>query len=143
MTDVLALDLEGTLISNAVTQFPRPGLRDFLDRCHVLVPRLVMFTTVREQRFRTIATTLVAEGSAPGWFQTMEYINWEGPTKDLAFIVGADLARTLLIDDCSEYVHPGQESNWLSIEQFAAPYGDEDRELSRVLSLLQQRLERR
>jgi hypothetical protein len=30
---VLALDLEGTLISNAVSQFPRPGLLAFLECC--------------------------------------------------------------------------------------------------------------
>lgn len=30
---IIALDLEGTLISNAVTQFPRPGLRTFIDEC--------------------------------------------------------------------------------------------------------------
>jgi hypothetical protein len=30
---VIALDLEGTLISNAVSQFPRPGLYSFLEYC--------------------------------------------------------------------------------------------------------------
>jgi hypothetical protein len=42
----------------------------------------------------------------------------------------------LLVDDCSEYVHPGQEKNWLPIEQFAPPYGAEDRELLRLLTVL-------
>ena len=28
---VLAMDLEGTLVSNAVSQLPRPGLYDFLE----------------------------------------------------------------------------------------------------------------
>ena len=139
MIDVLALDLEGTLISNAVTQFPRPGLIDFLEQCRALVPRVVMYTTVREHRFRAIAATLVAEGSAPAWFQTMEYVDWEGATKDLAFIRGADLSRTLLVDDCADYVHPGQEENWLPIGQFAPPYAEEDGELSRLVSVLRER----
>jgi hypothetical protein len=32
--DVLALDLEGTLISNTVSCVVRPGLGVFLERCH-------------------------------------------------------------------------------------------------------------
>lgn len=28
---ILALDLEGTLISNAISQIPRPGLKTFLE----------------------------------------------------------------------------------------------------------------
>jgi len=30
---ILALDLEGVLITNAISQFPRPGLRQFLTQC--------------------------------------------------------------------------------------------------------------
>jgi len=41
---VLALDLEGTLISNAMSQIPWPGLAGFLNRCAELFPRIVMFT---------------------------------------------------------------------------------------------------
>ena len=80
-------------------QFPRPGLMHFLEQCRVLVPRGVTYTTVREERFRTIAAALVAEGSVPAWFETMEYVNWKGRTKDLAFIPDADLDGTWLIDD--------------------------------------------
>src|SRR5690606_29950088 len=65
---VLALDLEGTLISNAVSQIPRPGLFDFLTRCRDSFSRIVMFTTVSEKRFRDIAGLLVKEGFAPTWF---------------------------------------------------------------------------
>jgi hypothetical protein len=49
----IALDLEGTLISNAVSQFPRPGLFTFLEYCHENF-RLVIFTAVNEVRFRSI-----------------------------------------------------------------------------------------
>jgi hypothetical protein len=59
----IALDLEGTLISNAVSQFPRPGLFTFLEYCHQnfvgiasrFENRLVIFTAVNEVRFRSIA----------------------------------------------------------------------------------------
>ena len=140
MIDVLALDLEGTLISNAVTQFPRPGLMDFLDQCRVLVPRVVIYTTVREETFRAIAATLVREGSAPAWFRSIEYVTWSGPTKDICFIPGAELERTFLVDDCAAYVHPGQEKNWLPIDQFAPPYGSDDRELFRLIATLRESL---
>ena len=41
---VVAIDLEGTLISNAVSQFPRPGLYYFLEYCYKNFDRLVIFT---------------------------------------------------------------------------------------------------
>jgi hypothetical protein len=69
---VIALDLEGTLISNAMSQIPRPGLREFLDTCAQMCPRVVMFTAISEPRFRNIARTLVGEGSAPDWFAVMD-----------------------------------------------------------------------
>jgi hypothetical protein len=47
---VLALDLEGTLISNAASQIPRPGLYEFLASCQQLFQRIVIFTTVSEAK---------------------------------------------------------------------------------------------
>lgn len=48
---ILALDLEGTLISNAVSQIPRPGLYSFLEHVQGQFDQLVMFTTVEEGLF--------------------------------------------------------------------------------------------
>jgi trehalose-6-phosphatase len=45
---ILALDLEGTLISNAISQIPRPGLVRFLNDMQSQFDRLVMFTTVSD-----------------------------------------------------------------------------------------------
>ena len=45
---VIALDLEGTLISNAVSQFPRPGLYSFLEYCQENFSRIVIFTAVKD-----------------------------------------------------------------------------------------------
>jgi NLI interacting factor-like phosphatase len=61
----IALDLEGTLISNAVSQFPRPGLFTFLEYCHENFDRLVMFTAVNEVRFRSIARILFRAADIP------------------------------------------------------------------------------
>lgn len=94
---VLALDLEGTLISNAMSQIPRPGLANFLTRCAEIFPRIVMFTTVKEDRFRTIARLLVDEGVAPDWFSDVEYITWHGETKDLRFVPGVPPHQLSLI----------------------------------------------
>lgn len=56
---VLAIDLEGTLISNAVSQFSRSGLYNFLEYCHNNFCRIVIFTAVSELHFRNIAITFI------------------------------------------------------------------------------------
>ncbi len=133
---VLALDLEGTLISNAMSQIPRPGLAEFLTRCAELFPRIVMFTTVKEERFRKIARLLVDERVAPTWFADMEYIAWHGETKDLQFVPGVHPHQVLLVDDFEKYVHPGQEAQWLQIEHFDHPYSSADNGLAKMLNTL-------
>ncbi|MDM0068363.1 NIF family HAD-type phosphatase [Variovorax sp. J31P207] len=137
---VLALDLEGTLISNAVSQISRPGLNGFLTRCRELFPRVVIFTTVSEHRFREVARLLVEEGQAPAWFAELEYVSWAGRTKDLAFIQGAEVDETLLVDDFEAYVHPGQQERWVRAEHFDYPYPDTDSGLAEVLKVLEQKL---
>ena len=74
MIEVIALDLEGTLISNAMSQIPRPGLKTFLELCYTITKRVVMFTAVSEEVFRAIAKRLVKEDYAPAWFAEMEYV---------------------------------------------------------------------
>ena len=137
---VLALDLEGTLISNAVSQIARPGLFNFLTRCKELVPRVVMFTTVPERRFRQIAMLLVDEGQAPDWFAELEYVSWSGPTKNLNFIHGTEVHQALLVDDFEAYVHPGQEQQCVLAEHFDYPYRDTDTGLAEALNVLDQKL---
>ena len=135
---VLALDLEGTLISNAVSQIPRPGLFDFLEDCRKLFPRIVIFTSVNEARFRNIAYLLTSEGYAPNWFADIEYVTWSGDTKNLFFIEGASPDEILLVDDYEKYVHPGQESQWIKAPDFDYINSDDDpglREISRRLRI--------
>lgn len=135
--NVLALDLEGTLISNAMSQIPRPGLFAFLSRCAQLFPRVVMFTTVKEERFRQIARLLVEERVAPAWFASIEYIAWHGETKDLKFIPNVDPLDVWLVDDFEQYVHPGQESRWVKIDLFDYPYEETDQGLAKMLKVLE------
>lgn len=137
---LLALDLEGTLISNAVSQIPRPGLSAFLTACREIFPKIVMFTTVREPLFRSIARGLVDEGAAPDWFAALEYVDWSGPTKDLSVTPAVRVPFVLLVDDHGDYVHPGQESMWVPIPQFCSPYSRMDDELAAALEALKTRV---
>lgn len=138
--DVIALDLEGTLISNAISQIARPHLYEFLEGCREVSHRVVMFTTVSESRFRAIGKLLVAEGCAPRWFSTMEYIHWSGNKKDLNFIPHTNKTDAIiLVDDVETYVADGQHKNWVEIEQFSSPYPDSDSKLLDILDILQSR----
>jgi len=136
MITTLALDLEGTLLSNAMSQIPRPGLYDFLVGCEALFGRIVIFTAVAELRFRSIAALLAAEGHAPGWFADIEYVQWNGETKDLTYVHGVEPGEVLLVDDLQEYVHPGQEDQWVRVAPFVAPYSSSDDGLRTVLQTL-------
>jgi len=138
---VLCLDLEGTLISNAVSQLPRPFLREFLDGCDELFKRIAIYTSVTEPSFRKIASLLVSEGVAPAWFQAVEYIEWEGPVKDLAFVGEVAQDEVILVDDIDLVVHTEQRSQWIQVEPFVAPYSASDAELKRVLGELKRRLD--
>ncbi|MCP3674138.1 MAG: hypothetical protein GY829_06665, partial [Gammaproteobacteria bacterium] len=140
MAYVIALDLEGTLLSNSMSQIPRPGLFEFLEGCKAITDRVVMYTTVKEERFRNIADLLVADGFAPEWFKNIEFVPWQGKTKDLTLIPNIDISNAVLVDDYSFYVHKGQEDQWVEIAQFGYPYPEDDKELSATLSKLKQRL---
>lgn len=137
---VLALDLEGTLISNAISQIPRPGLFSFLISCRALFPRIVMYTTVSEARFRAIARLLVSEGAAPDWFAEFDVVNWNGKKKDLALISDAALEDCLLVDDFEGYVQGGQREQWVRVACFGQPYDMSDRELESTLLELRHRV---
>lgn len=90
-----------------------------------------------EGRFRKIAQMLVDEGAAPPWFAQLEYVHWEGETKDLSFIANCPVHDALLVDDLPAYVHPGQESRWVRIDPFEPPYAESDAGLPKVLSELE------
>ncbi|NEO85666.1 MAG: hypothetical protein F6J87_15660 [Spirulina sp. SIO3F2] len=136
MLRTLALDLEGTLISNAVSQIPRPGLYEFLEFAGKTCDRLLIYTAVNEVRCRQIAATLNRQNHVPAWFPELDYVDWQGSYKDLRLIPNVDLATTMLLDDRADYIHPGQEAYWLAIPGFDYPYSSQDDELSKVSQII-------
>lgn len=122
---ILALDLEGTLISNAVSQIPRPGLREFLDYARGAFDEVVLFTTVPHHSALRILSLLAEERRAPRWFTEVRYVEWIGSCKDLRF-VSPRLGESLLLDDYEPYIHPGQREYWVEAPLFSSPYPDDD-----------------
>ena len=135
----LALDLEGTLISNAVSQLPRPGLHGFLTFALSRFD-VYLFTAVSAGRTRRIVERLVAEGDVPAGFGAVPVVPWSGPHKDLRFLQALDgsveLASSRLVDDLEAYVLPAQRHLWLPIEGWHAPYPAEDRALRALEAVL-------
>lgn len=139
----LALDLEGVLITNAISQFPRPGLMTFLCQCEELFGRanICIFTSVSETRFRVIAHRLVEDGYAPEWFSTIRYIDWTGEHKDLRF-VRDDIENVILVDDYPPYVKQTQQHRFINVRQYVAPHTHampdiSDRELEYLLTRIE------
>jgi hypothetical protein len=139
---VIALDLEGTLISNAMSQFPRPGLYQFLEFCRRHFERMVIFTAVSEERTRHIAQILAETGDVPAWFaSSLEYIVWSGEHKDLKFVEGANIEEILLLDDQEAYIHPEQKEQWLPVKEYQTPYTEDDDELKELSKLIKAKIE--
>ena len=135
----IALDLEGTLISNAVSQFPRPGLREFLLFCAEQFERVCIYTAVRDEVCVPIIQTMVDEENAPKWILESELIQWDRTVKDLVNIPNSEIADCLILDDNPDYIVDTQVSQWIQIEKFMAPYPDSDRELERVTTVIEER----
>ncbi|MBI2395070.1 MAG: hypothetical protein HYV09_36205 [Deltaproteobacteria bacterium] len=137
---VLALDLESTLISNAVSQFARPGLASFLTWALAAFERVVLFTSVPEERATAILQLLISEGEAPPEAARIAYVQWSGRQKDLGFVRAAEVDEILLVDDQERYIVPEQRSQWVAIAEWDVPYAATDRELDRVRAVLEERL---
>src|SRR5262249_46627379 len=116
------------------------GLHRFLEFCHAHFQRVVIFTSVPEPRGRAALAALADEGAAPPWIREVEFVHWSGNVKDLGFVEDAETGSVLLVDDLETYVHRDQQAQWIAIEQFAAPYPETDRELTRVTEELRRRL---
>lgn len=139
IVQVLALDLEGTLVADATSGVPRPGLARFLRIVRRWFPRVLVYTYVSEDRFRALARRLATQAKVPPWFAHVEHFKPQG-SKDLSQIPGAHWKHVLLVDDREASVHPGQASQWIEIPPFAYPYPPDDRELERLLPILERRL---
>ena len=137
---VLALDLERTLVDDALTATPRPGLLEFLTFCRERFERLVLFTTVEESDARDVLAELDRAGRLPpGFLARLEYVGWCGEHKDLGFVPDAAADEVLLVDDDAGWVRPDQRDRWVPV----APWdGGPDDELARVRAVLDDRLAR-
>ncbi|WP_085678403.1 NIF family HAD-type phosphatase [Marinobacter salarius] len=80
---LLCMDLEGTLISNAISQIPRPGLYAFLENV-AEVCDLMLYTSVSSARVNAIRNLLVNEGVAPAWFLDLSVCHPSATIKDKA-----------------------------------------------------------
>jgi hypothetical protein len=142
---VLALDLEGTLISNIFSLFVRPHLWEFLEVTRTLFDRVVMYSAASDQAVYASVSVLVQEESAPGWFGHIPRIKWSrnGP-KDLRRVTqvvpdAVDISRIWLVEDQRGYVHDAQLRQWIPIQGYDQPYASDDNELPRVLAVLRER----
>jgi len=106
---VLALDLERTLISDALSARPRPGLFAFLDFCHRHFERIVLFTCVEQPDAWEVLDELARDGLMPvELLDRLEYVEWTGEYKDLAFILNSVPEEILFIDDDPQWIRPDQ-----------------------------------
>lgn len=135
---VVALDLEATLIDNAIQGNPRPGLYAFIEFCQEHFRRVALFTTVEESAAREVLYRLADIAAIPDSFTLVEYIHWDGQYKDLRFAKDAVVNDVLFVDDDESWVHPEQIDQWVKIEPWNG--ASNDRELSRVCQALKQRL---
>lgn len=136
---VIALDLEGTLISNAVSQFPRPYLYEFLEFLRENFERIVLFTAVSQTRVKDIINNLLESRDIPEWFKTdVDYIIWTGIYKNLNYIPNIKLGEVLLLDDQEAYILPEQKEYWVLVPEFEYPYCDTDNTLKLIIQSLKE-----
>ncbi|WP_417583221.1 NIF family HAD-type phosphatase [Nitrincola sp.] len=133
---LLCLDLEGTLISNAVSQIPRPGLHEFLSTVGEMCD-LLIYTSVSEERVTSIQSLLVAEGVVPEWFADLAVMVSTGNLKPKS-CCGRD--RAFLLDDQPSVIVPGEESWWIAIPEYLPPYSETDQAFKAVLDVISQRV---
>lgn len=127
---VLALDLERTLIDNSLSGRPRPGLWHFLTFCNSRFGRVTVFSTVEEADAREVLADLADRGHVPPeLLARLEFVQWSGEHKDLAFVSDATPAEVLLVDDDPGWVRPDQRGQWVAI---AGWDGGPDNELNRI-----------
>ena len=122
---LLCLDLEGTLISNAISQIPRPGLHDFLEEVALLCD-LVLYTSVSAGRTRAIQQLLVEEKSVPCWFAGLDTIR---PVGTIKYQSACGRSDAYLLDDQGGVIAPGERKWWIPIKEYLPPYSRDDRGL--------------
>ena len=148
--NIIALDLEGTLITSFNGLTPRPGLKEFLDFCYANFDRVVVYTLLSKAHAKQIAQLLVKTEHAPTVFiSRFEYISGPGPYKDLSHVENADHEKILLVDDTPSNINPAQKDNWIRIKSFAghkkiSSFGEvveqQDQELQKTREIIEKKL---
>jgi hypothetical protein len=142
MIEVITLDLEGTLISSAVSQFPRPYVRQFLDFCLSTGKKLMWLTAVNPEKVQGIVQLLAEEGYFPEAALDIEHVEWIGRSafKDLE-LTGYPPEQVVAIDDWKPIYLPEHHSQVIQVECFQAPYSELDEGLLAAQRQLATRLE--
>ena len=135
---ILALDLEGTLVTDRLTKVPRPGLYDFLEYCNSKFERIVMMTSVPEEYFLQTIDHLLEIEAVPKWFNNVPYINYPdceesefGEFKDLRCIPNSKVDEIVIIDDMEWFIRNEQKQQWISIIPFKG--NQDDNELIKIM----------
>jgi uncharacterized membrane protein YheB (UPF0754 family) len=136
---ILALDLEHTLISSAVSCFIRPHLNDFIEWSIENFDQVVLFTTVSSDRVKDIQNKFYQMGDTNKSFQELRCVEWpRTELKDLS-LVSENWQNVLMIDDFPEaYAIEAQRSQWIEIKPFDPSVPDT--ELLKVRDKLTDRL---
>ena len=138
---VLALDLERTLVSDALRADPRPGLAEFLAFCCARFERVALFTTVEQPDARDALDRAAERAGVPAELvASIGYVPWTGEHKDLVFVAGAAPEEILFVEDDAGWVRPDQCDRWVPIAPWDA---GPDNEWVRVREVLEQRLRAR
>jgi hypothetical protein len=141
MRKLICLDLEGTLISNAISQIPRPNLHDFLCELSPLGD-VILYTSVSPTRTAEIKHLLVSEEYAPPWFASIPSIHPERTIKHKHLVPGVtQYDLVLLLDDQSGVIAAEEHDWWVQIKEFSSPYPQDDRELEVALEQIKTRLD--
>ena len=118
---LVCLDLEGTLISNAVSQIPRPHLFEFLHELKEFAD-VVLYTSVSEDRTKAIKALLANEKYVPEWFRELPSLHPIGTVKSRELVSNRHLYETiLLVDDQAAVVKEGEADGFVHVKKFLTP----------------------
>lgn len=129
----IALHLEGTLISNGVSQFPRLGLWDFLEGLNSLGVEVVICSTLSQLVADEVLRNLQKEDAVPEWFLDCRRVPWRSRCKSIHDVLPGKNYVALLVDDYEGYVCPGGEEYWMEVPTFSSPYQEGPGVLTGVL----------
>jgi hypothetical protein len=134
---VIALDLEGTLISNGISQFARPNLSKFLNELIACVDEIVIYSTLATSKILKVFERLESENEVPSWLSQCRIIEWCGGCKSLSRVTENRNVLVFLIDDFEGYVCPEDRYGWFEVPSFTSPYDERPGVLAEVLQEVQ------